>query len=70
MSLSEPSFQRVFLRLPLDLGPNIERSLTYVSFYFYSRLGLAVNKKFIFSNFALHFIQIFFCVFTTFLGFC
>lgn len=59
MSLSGPSSQHVLLLFPLDPRPIIGRSLTYVSFYFYSRLELAVNKKFIFSIFALHFIQIF-----------
>lgn len=48
MSLSEPSFQLALVRFPLDPRFIIVSSLTYVSFYFYSRLELAVNKKLIF----------------------
>lgn len=70
MSLSESSSLGVFVHFSLDLRPIIERSLTYGSFSSYSRLELAVNKIFIFSIFALHFIQIFSCIFATFLGFC
>lgn len=48
VSLSEPFSYLAFLLFPLAPRPIIGRSLTYVSFYFYSRLKLAVNKKFIF----------------------
>lgn len=51
MSLSEPSSQLVLLLFPFDSRPIIVRSLAHVSFYFYSRLELAINKEFIFSFF-------------------